>query len=71
MQLGVWWSRALDVRFTGVCPVHAVWERSLAALVDGSLDPSPVISHRMGLADAAEAYELFARREASKILLRP
>ncbi len=71
MQLGVWWSRALDVRFTGVCPVHAVWERSLAALVDGSLDPSPVISHRMGLADAAEAYELFARREASKVLLRP
>jgi 2-desacetyl-2-hydroxyethyl bacteriochlorophyllide A dehydrogenase len=70
-QLGVWWVRALDLRFIGVCPVHAVWERAMAHLEAGRLDPSPLISHRMSLEDAAEAYELFDTRRATKVILRP
>jgi threonine dehydrogenase-like Zn-dependent dehydrogenase len=37
----------------------------------GVLDPSPLVTHRMSLEDAAEAYALYDRREALKIVLRP
>ncbi len=37
----------------------------------GQLEAAWMISHRMALADAAEAYEMFDRREALKILLQP
>ncbi len=33
--------------------------------------PSSIISHRMGLSEAAEAYRMFAEREATKIVLTP
>jgi threonine dehydrogenase-like Zn-dependent dehydrogenase len=69
-QLGVWWTRALDVRFTGLCPVHAVWERAMAELERGALDPTPLISHRLPLEDAPRGYELFDARRATKVLLR-
>jgi 2-desacetyl-2-hydroxyethyl bacteriochlorophyllide A dehydrogenase len=70
-QLGVWWVRALDLRFLGICPVHAVWERAMAHLERGRLDPSPLISHRLALEDAQEAYALFDARRATKVVLRP
>jgi threonine dehydrogenase-like Zn-dependent dehydrogenase len=41
----------------------------LARVADGSLDPTPVITHRMALADAAEAYRLFDERLATKVVL--
>jgi threonine dehydrogenase-like Zn-dependent dehydrogenase len=69
-QLGVWWTRALDVRFTGLCPVHAVWERAMAELERGTLDPTPLISHRLPLDEAPYGYELFDTRRATKVLLR-
>jgi threonine dehydrogenase-like Zn-dependent dehydrogenase len=37
----------------------------------GVLDPGPLVTHHMGLDDAAEAYALYDRREALKIVLRP
>jgi threonine dehydrogenase-like Zn-dependent dehydrogenase len=40
-------------------------------LVAGRIDPSPVISHRMPLEDAAEGYALFDRRQATKVVLLP
>lgn len=70
-QLGVWWARALSIRFTGVCPVHAWWERALAAVGDGRMDPEPIVSHRLTLDDAVEGYALFDRREATKVILTP
>lgn len=69
--MGIWWARALDVRFAGVCPVHALWERALEDVVTGRIDPLPVISHRLPLADAALGYELFDSRRATKVLLLP
>jgi threonine dehydrogenase-like Zn-dependent dehydrogenase len=71
VQLGTYWVRGLDVRFAGVCPVHAHWEATMSDVAAGRLDPSPLISHRLGLADAQRGYELFDRREATKVLLSP
>ena len=71
MQLGVYWSRSLTLRFTGLCPVHAWWERALEAVRTGKIDPTPIVSHRLPLEDAAHGYEMFERREATKVLLVP
>ena len=68
LQLGTYWVRGLDVRFTGVCPVHAYWRRTMAELEAGRLDPLPLVSHRLTLEDAPHGYELFDRREATKVL---
>ena len=70
-QLGVYWARALDLRFSGVCPVHAWWGRALDAVRSGDIDPRPLISHRIPLEEAAEGYALFDRREATKVVLIP
>jgi 2-desacetyl-2-hydroxyethyl bacteriochlorophyllide A dehydrogenase len=71
IPLGIWWARALDVRFAGICPVHVWWARALAELEAGRMDPRPLVSHRLPLADAAEGYELFESRRATKVLLIP
>jgi threonine dehydrogenase-like Zn-dependent dehydrogenase len=71
LPLGVLWSRAIDLRFTGICPVHAWWEETMGALRSGALDPLPLVSHRLPLEDAAHGYELFAARAATKVLLFP
>jgi threonine dehydrogenase-like Zn-dependent dehydrogenase len=71
LQLGVVWARALTLRFTGLCPVHAWWERAMGEVVAGSIDPLPVISHRLSLEEAPLGYDLFDRREAMKVVLTP
>ena len=43
----------------------------LELIAAGRLDPASVVSHRMPLADAAEAYRLFDAREATKVVLAP
>ena len=43
----------------------------LDRMARGELDPTRVITHRMPLSDAAEAYRLFDSREATKVVLRP
>ena len=37
----------------------------------GVLDPSPIVTHHMSLDDAPEAYALYDRHEALKIVLAP
>ena len=71
VQLGVYWARALTVRFAGICPVHAWWERAMEEVRSGRIDPLPLISHRLPLEDAAQGYDLFDRREATKVVLIP
>ena len=43
----------------------------LEAISAGTLDPAPLVTHRMSLDEAPEAYEIYDRREALKILLTP
>ena len=71
IRLGVYWTRALDLKFAGICPVHAWWDRAMEAVLLGSIDPLPIISHTMALADAPRGYELFDSREATKVVLKP
>jgi len=71
MPAGVWWTRALQIRFAGICPVHAWWDRALSEVRAGRIDPLPIISHRLSLEDAPLGYELFDSRAATKVLLRP
>lgn len=70
-QIGIWWIRALQVRFAGTTPVHAWWERTMAEVQAGRLDPSPIVSHRLPLDEAVRGYELFDSRQATKVLLEP
>lgn len=45
----------------------------LQLVLDGKIDPTFVITHRVALADAAEAYEMFAERRDGciKVVLKP
>jgi alcohol dehydrogenase len=58
----------LTLRFTIGDPSHD-GAALLARVADGSLDPTPVITHRMPLGDAAEAYRMFDERTATKVVL--
>jgi len=68
---GVWWTRALQVRFAGICPVHVWWEPAMAEVRAGRIDPLPIISHRLSLDEAPHGYELFDSKVASKVVLSP
>jgi 2-desacetyl-2-hydroxyethyl bacteriochlorophyllide A dehydrogenase len=71
MQLGVYWARALTLRFAGICPVHGWWRRAMELVRSGEIDPRPLVSHRLRLDDAPAGYDLFDRREATKVVLLP
>jgi alcohol dehydrogenase len=62
--------RELTLRFSIGDPT-ADGPRLLERLAAGELDPTPIVTHRMPLADAAEAYRLFDTREATKVVLTP
>ena len=71
MQLGVYWTRMLKLVFSGIAPIHAWWERALHAVQAGKIDPLPIISHTLPLAQAPEGYRMFEAREATKVVLKP
>ncbi len=70
VHMGVVWIKALTVK-TGHANVIKHVDPVLAALADGTLDPSPLVTHHMKLDDAPEAYDVYDRREALKIVLTP
>jgi threonine dehydrogenase-like Zn-dependent dehydrogenase len=71
VQLGRYWLRRLTLVFAGICPVQALWQRAMAAVRNGEILVEPLVSHRLSLEDAPLGYELFDRREATKVLLAP
>lgn len=71
IQLGVAWTRMLSYVFGGICPVHAWWDEALKAVLDGKIDPMPLVSHTMPLEEAPTGFDLFAKREAIKVVLKP
>ena len=70
VPLGLAWLKGLQLRL-GLANVIAHVDRVLALLESGKLDPSPLVTHHMPLEQASEAYEIFDRREALKIVLTP
>ncbi|ATY85382.1 alcohol dehydrogenase [Kyrpidia spormannii] len=60
-----------DITFRiGVANVHRDIDTTLALVRAGRIDPTAVITHRVPLHDAPEAYRLFDRKEAGKVVLR-
>jgi len=70
VPLGLAWLKGLDLRL-GLANVIAHVDRVLALMVAGKLDPAPLVSAHMPLDEAAEAYRIYDRREALKIVLQP
>jgi alcohol dehydrogenase len=70
VHMGVVWIKALTLK-TGQSNVIAHLDPVLEGLESGRLDPTPLVTHHMSLDEAPEAYALYDRREALKIVLRP
>jgi alcohol dehydrogenase len=70
VPLGLAWLKGLTLRL-GLANVIAHVDRVLALIEAGKLDPSPLVTHHMKLDEAAEAYAIYDRREALKIVLTP
>ena len=70
VHMGLLWIKALTLR-TGPANVIAHVDRVLGLLAAGVLDPAPLVTHHVPLDDAPEAYAIYDRREALKIVLTP
>jgi 2-desacetyl-2-hydroxyethyl bacteriochlorophyllide A dehydrogenase len=70
VHMGIIWIKALTVK-TGHANVIGHVDRVLAMMTGGVLDPTPLVTHHMKLGDAPEAYAVYDRREALKIVLTP
>jgi 2-desacetyl-2-hydroxyethyl bacteriochlorophyllide A dehydrogenase len=71
LQLGVAWVRGISLVFAGETPVQALWDATMARVANGALDPTPLVTHRLPISRAAEGYDLFERRIATKVVLDP
>jgi 2-desacetyl-2-hydroxyethyl bacteriochlorophyllide A dehydrogenase len=70
VPLGLAWLKGLTLRL-GLANVIAHVDRVLALIEAGVLDPSPLVTDHMSLEQAPEAYALYDKREALKIVLSP
>jgi threonine dehydrogenase-like Zn-dependent dehydrogenase len=70
VHMGLVWIKGLTVR-AGPANVIGHVDRVLGMLASHALDPTPLVTHHMKLEEAAEAYALYDRRQALKIVLTP
>jgi alcohol dehydrogenase len=70
VHMGLVWIKALTLK-SGHANVIGHVDRVLGMIAAGSLDPTPLVTHHMALDAAPEAYRLYDRREALKIVLTP
>jgi 2-desacetyl-2-hydroxyethyl bacteriochlorophyllide A dehydrogenase len=70
VHMGLLWLKALNLR-GGHANVLGHVDRVLAMMSAGVLDPSSLVTHHMPLDEAPEAYAIYDRREALKIVLTP
>lgn len=70
VHMGLVWIKALRL-VSGHANVIAHVDPVLSLLAAGVLDPSPLVTHHLPLAEAPEAYAAYDRREALKIVLTP
>ncbi len=70
VHMGLLWLKTLTLR-GGQANVLGHVDRVLAMLSAGILDPTALVTHHMKLEQAPEAYAVYDRREALKIVLTP
>ena len=70
VHMGLVWIKGLTLK-AGPANVIGHVDRVLGMLAARTLDPGPLVTHHMRLDDAVEAYRLYDRREALKIVLTP
>jgi 2-desacetyl-2-hydroxyethyl bacteriochlorophyllide A dehydrogenase len=70
VHMGLLWIKALRL-CSGHANVIGHVDSVLAMMSSGQLDPTPLVTNHMALDEAPEAYRLYDRREALKIVLRP
>jgi threonine dehydrogenase-like Zn-dependent dehydrogenase len=65
-------NRSLTLR-TGQCHVHRYLKPLLEKIEQGAIDPSFVVTHKLSLDEAPQAYELFGRKQDGciKVVLKP
>jgi threonine dehydrogenase-like Zn-dependent dehydrogenase len=72
IPLGAFFNKGLTIRG---CQAHVqqYWKKLLEMIETGALDPSVVVTHRMGLTEAVDGYKMFLekREGVMKILLKP
>jgi threonine dehydrogenase-like Zn-dependent dehydrogenase len=68
VPLGLAWLKGVTLRL-GLANVIAHVDRVLAMVSAGLLDPAPLVTHHMSLDQAPDAYAIYDRREALKIVL--
>jgi threonine dehydrogenase-like Zn-dependent dehydrogenase len=69
---GAFMNKGLQLR-TGQAPVHKYTKKLYDHIVAGDIDPSFVVTHRLGLDDASDGYETFKHKqdECVKVVLKP
>jgi threonine dehydrogenase-like Zn-dependent dehydrogenase len=70
LHMGIVWIKALTLK-SGHANVIKHLDPVLDALAAGRLAPADLVTHHLSLDEAADAYGIYDRREALKILLRP
>ena len=70
VHMGLAWIKSLNM-VSGHANVISHVDPVLDLIASGKLDPSPLVTHHMPLDDAPQAYELYDKREALKIVLTP
>jgi len=69
--MGSFMNRSLTMR-TGQCHVHRYMEPLLERIMNGDIDPTFIITHRMGLEDAPKGFDTFVHKEdeCMKVVLK-
>jgi 2-desacetyl-2-hydroxyethyl bacteriochlorophyllide A dehydrogenase len=70
VHMGLLWIKALSLG-SGHANVIGHVDTVVEMMSSGRLDPTPLVTHHMSLEEAPDAYALYDRREALKIVLRP
>jgi 2-desacetyl-2-hydroxyethyl bacteriochlorophyllide A dehydrogenase len=70
VHMGLVWNKGQTLR-AGVANVIAHVDEVLELIAAGTLDPAPIVTAHMPLAEAPAAYEAYDRHEALKIVLTP
>jgi 2-desacetyl-2-hydroxyethyl bacteriochlorophyllide A dehydrogenase len=70
VHMGIVWIKGLTLK-AGRANVIGHVDKVLAMMSAGMLDPAPLVTHHMPLAEAPDAYAVYDRREALKIVMTP